>query len=56
MPAHTFARPIHDSTAPLTKNKHLVQWVDKMAVLTKPSAIHWVDGSQEEYDFLCSQL
>ncbi|MDQ6665375.1 MAG: phosphoenolpyruvate carboxykinase (GTP), partial [Acidobacteriota bacterium] len=56
MPAHTFARPIHDSTTSLTKNKHLVQWVDKMAVLTKPSAIHWVDGSQEENGFLCSQL
>ncbi len=56
MPAHPFARPIDDSTTSLTKNKHLVQWVDKMAVLTKPSAIHWVDGSQEENGFLCSQL
>ncbi len=27
-----------------------------MAALTKPAAIHWVDGSQEEYDDLCNQL
>jgi phosphoenolpyruvate carboxykinase (GTP) len=27
-----------------------------MANLTKPSAIHWVDGSQEEYDLLCDQM
>ena len=27
-----------------------------MAALTKPAAIHWVDGSQEEYDDLCDQL
>ena len=27
-----------------------------MAHLTKPESIHWVDGSQEEYDELCSQM
>jgi len=27
-----------------------------MAHLTKPDSIHWVDGSQEEYDELCSQM
>jgi len=27
-----------------------------MSALTKPAAIHWVDGSQEEYDALCQQL
>jgi phosphoenolpyruvate carboxykinase (GTP) len=30
--------------------------VDKMRELTKPSAIHWVDGSQEEYEFLCARM
>ena len=30
--------------------------MDKVAKLTKPSAIHWVDGSKEEYDFLCGKL
>src|SRR5260370_29673846 len=41
---------------PLSKNEHLLLWVKKMAQLTKPSAIHWVDGSQEEYEELCSQM
>jgi phosphoenolpyruvate carboxykinase (GTP) len=27
-----------------------------MAHLTKPDSIHWVDGSQEEYDEICSQM
>ena len=43
-------------TAPLTTNKHLIRWVEKMAELTTPAAIHWVDGTKQEYDFLCQQL
>jgi phosphoenolpyruvate carboxykinase (GTP) len=39
-----------------TTNKHLVRWVEKMAELTQPDAIHWVDGSQAEYDSFCDQL
>ncbi len=39
-----------------TTNKHLIRWVEKMADLTQPDRIHWVDGSQGEYDFLCDQL
>jgi phosphoenolpyruvate carboxykinase (GTP) len=27
-----------------------------MAHLTRPDSIHWVDGSKEEYDELCSQM
>jgi phosphoenolpyruvate carboxykinase (GTP) len=27
-----------------------------MAQLTQPAAIHWVDGSQEEYEMLCAQM
>ena len=27
-----------------------------MATLTKPETIHWVDGSEEEYDDLCAKL
>jgi phosphoenolpyruvate carboxykinase (GTP) len=42
--------------APLTTNKHLIRWVEKMADLTTPAAIHWVDGSKAEYDYLCQQL
>jgi len=41
---------------PLSKNEHLLRWVDKMARLTEPAAIHWVDGSKEEYDALCEQM
>jgi phosphoenolpyruvate carboxykinase (GTP) len=41
---------------PLTTNKHLIRWVEKMADLTQPAAIHWIDGSQAEYDLLCDQL
>jgi phosphoenolpyruvate carboxykinase (GTP) len=42
--------------APPTTNKHLIRWVEKMADLTQPDRIHWIDGSQAEYDFLCDQL
>ena len=44
------------NSVPPTKNKHLLRWVEKMAELAGPAAIHWVDGSQEEYDRLCDQL
>ncbi len=33
-------------SVPLTKNEHLLRWVEKMAELTRPARIHWVDGSQ----------
>jgi phosphoenolpyruvate carboxykinase (GTP) len=46
----------YSSPTPLAENKHLLRWVDKMADLTKPDDIHWVDGSQAEYDALCAQL
>jgi phosphoenolpyruvate carboxykinase (GTP) len=41
---------------PITSNKHLVRWVEKMADLTKPAAIHWVDGSDKENEQLCDLL
>jgi len=41
---------------PLSDNKHLLRWVEKMVELTQPEKIHWVDGSQEEYDSLCAQM
>ena len=40
----------------LTKNKHLIRWVEKMADLCRPDSIHWVNGSKAEYDFLCERL
>ena len=44
------------STKVLTTNKHLIRWVEKMADLCQPSAIHWVDGSQAENDWMCAKL
>src|SRR5207247_10455061 len=41
---------------PLSKNTHLLNWVEKMANLTKPDAIHWVDGSVEEDEMLKTQM
>jgi phosphoenolpyruvate carboxykinase (GTP) len=38
------------------KNAKLIAWVADMAALCKPEAIHWCDGSKEEYDRLCQQL
>ncbi|MGA7216634.1 MAG: phosphoenolpyruvate carboxykinase (GTP) [Terrimicrobiaceae bacterium] len=45
-----------DTSKPLAKNKHLIKWIEKMAALTQPAAIHWVDGSQSEYEALCKLL
>ena len=33
-----------------TKNEKLLAWVEQVAALTQPDAIHWCDGSAEEYD------
>src|ERR1700683_2647972 len=45
-----------DLAAPLSRNKHLRKWVEKMAQLTQSGRIHWVDGSQQENDALCAQM
>ena len=37
-------------------NAGLLDWVAETARLTKPANIHWCDGSQAEYDALCSEL
>ncbi|MDR6534384.1 phosphoenolpyruvate carboxykinase (GTP) [Variovorax soli] len=38
------------------KNASLIAWVADMAALCKPEAIHWCDGSQEEYERMCQLL
>jgi len=45
-----------DPAVPLSQNIHLLNWVEKMANLTKPAAIHWVDGSEEEDEALKAQM
>ncbi len=45
-----------DTSVPLSRNSNLRKWVEKMAALTRPDSIHWVDGSKEEYDQLCDQM
>ncbi len=45
-----------DTATPLSANVHLLNWVEKMANLTKPAAIHWVDGSVEEDEMLKAQM
>ena len=43
-------------TPDFVKHPRLIAWVADMAALCKPAAIHWCDGSQEEYQALCQQL
>ena len=45
-----------DPATPLSTNVHLLNWVEKMANLTKPARIHWVDGSVEEDEMLKAQM
>jgi phosphoenolpyruvate carboxykinase (GTP) len=43
-------------TPSFVKNAKLIAWVADMVALCKPEAIYWCDGSQAEYDRLCSEL
>ncbi len=44
------------SPSALITNRRLLDWVEEMAELTQPDAVHWCDGSAEEYDRLCQEL
>lgn len=38
-------------------NHHLLkQWIQDIAALCQPKAVHYCDGSQQEYDELCAQM
>ena len=40
----------------LTTNRRLLHWVEEWAAILSPDAIHWCDGSPEEYDLLAAEL
>jgi phosphoenolpyruvate carboxykinase (GTP) len=44
------------ATTAATANTTLLDWVDRVAELTKPADVHWCDGSPEEYDSICQKL
>jgi len=37
-------------------NETLVDWIKRISLLCKPDSVYICDGSQEEYDRLCSQM
>ncbi len=43
-------------SVPATRHARLLAWVDEMAALCAPDAVHWCDGSEAEYDALCEAL
>jgi phosphoenolpyruvate carboxykinase (GTP) len=45
-----------DTTTAPTKHQKLAEWVEEVAALTQPAAVHWCDGSAEEYDGLTRGL
>jgi len=46
---------VSHTTVP-TRNRTLLDWVDEVAAITQPDAVHWCDGSAEEYDALAQVL
>jgi len=43
-------------TSPTTSNQTLLAWVNEMAKLCEPKEVIWCDGSEKEYQDLCSQM
>src|SRR5205085_11981379 len=47
---------VSNHTAPPTSNRRLIEFVDAAVALCEPVAVHWCDGSAEEYDRLAQLL
>jgi len=41
---------------PLTENKDVVRWVERIAKLVGPDRVHWVDGSEDEAQALFKMM
>ena len=41
---------------PKTTNSKLLQWIDQVATMCEPDAVHWCDGSKSEYDQLFAEM
>src|ERR1044072_4211129 len=49
-------KPVTIETDALTSNQKLLKWVEEVAELTQPDAVHWCDGSAEEYDRIAQKM
>ena len=39
-----------------TENQKLLAWIEEAVQLCQPAAVHWCDGSQEEFNALCDRM
>jgi phosphoenolpyruvate carboxykinase (GTP) len=47
----------HAAAVPaVVRHERLVAWVDEIAALTQPAAVHWIDGTPAEHDRLTAEL
>lgn len=41
---------------PPVSNRELTSWIETIAELCRPAAIHWCDGSDSEYEAICESM